>query len=116
MREVSVHRDIAIVGFHKSILDQAGIACYIRNEHSSASLGAGAMGLVQSHLFDPVLCIVDDDRFDEAIDLLRGQQSDDSSPQEEWTCPKCSEIVPAGFEVCWNCGGDTQEDSASSTP
>ncbi len=22
----------------------------------------------------------------------------------EWVCPACDEDVPAGFEVCWNCG------------
>jgi hypothetical protein len=23
---------------------------------------------------------------------------------EAWKCPSCSEVVPAGFEVCWSCG------------
>jgi len=21
----------------------------------------------------------------------------------EWACPTCGEVVPANFEVCWNC-------------
>ena len=24
--------------------------------------------------------------------------------REAWKCPQCGESVPAGFEVCWNCG------------
>jgi hypothetical protein len=71
MKEVSVHRDPTVVGFHKSILDEAGIDCFIRNEHSSASLGAGGFGLVQSPIFDPALCIADDARYDEAVALLK---------------------------------------------
>ena len=26
------------------------------------------------------------------------------SKGEAWKCPRCGESVPAGFEVCWNCG------------
>ena len=66
MQEVFVHHDLTVVGLHKSTLEQAGIACFIRNENTSASLGAGFLGLVQSPIFNPVLCIVDDDRYDEA--------------------------------------------------
>ena len=103
MREVSVHRDPAVVGFHKSILESAGIACYVRNEHTSASLGAGMFGMAQSHLFDPVLCIVDDDRFDDAVQLI-GDTTNASNPAGvDWKCPKCSEMIPGCFETCWNC-------------
>jgi hypothetical protein len=30
-----------------------------------------------------------------------------------WTCPKCDEVVEAGFDVCWKCGtaADGTEDS-----
>jgi Putative prokaryotic signal transducing protein len=30
-----------------------------------------------------------------------------------WTCPKCDEVVEAGFDVCWKCGttADGAEDS-----
>ncbi len=105
MREVSVHRDPAIVGFHKSILESAGIACFIRNEHSSASLGAGMMGLVQSHLFDPTLCIVDDERFEEAVKMIQSCNGA-TAPGEaraDWKCPVCGEEVPGNFDTCWNC-------------
>jgi hypothetical protein len=70
LKEVFVHHDPTVVGLHKSTLEQAGIACFIRNENTSATLGACFLGLVQSPIFDPVLCIIDDGRYDEAIALL----------------------------------------------
>ncbi len=103
MKEVFVHHDPAVVGLHKSTLEQAGIECFIRNEYTSASLGAGCLGLVQSPIFDPVLCIVDDARYDEAMVLLGEVAGPPPLPRGDWRCPKCGEIVPGNFEACWNC-------------
>jgi Putative prokaryotic signal transducing protein len=103
MREVSVHRDPAIVGYHKSILEGAGIPCFIRNEHTSASLGAGFLDLVQSQVFDPVLCVMDDDLYDAAVELLRGSIAAVTLDQADWSCGVCHEIVPGNFAACWNC-------------
>jgi hypothetical protein len=107
MTEVSVHRDPAIIGLHQSILESAGIACFIRNENTSASLGAGFLGLVQSHLFDPVLCIVDDERYEEAVALLRSVVVAPTADKADWNCPYCGETVPGHFESCWNCSEDS---------
>ena len=38
MREVFVAQDYTRVGFFRSVLEQAGIASFIRNEHSHNSL------------------------------------------------------------------------------
>ena len=103
MREISVHPDPSVVGYHKSILEDAGIACFIRNEHSSAVFGAGALGLVQSPIFDPVLCIVDDDRYEEAVGLLKDVLIPENAERPDWVCPTCGETIPGSFEVCWNC-------------
>ena len=103
MKEVLVHHDPTVVGLHKSILEGAGIACFIRNENTSAALGAGCFGLVQSPVFDPVLCIVDDERYDEAMALLKGPAISGAVPRTEWRCAKCGEMVPGNFDVCWNC-------------
>ena len=27
-----------------------------------------------------------------------------SAEEPSWKCPQCSQSVPGGFEVCWNCG------------
>jgi hypothetical protein len=104
MKQVFTHHDPTVVGWKKSVLDGAGIDCFIRNENTSASLGAGALGLVQSPIFDPVLCIVDDTRYDDAMTLLDGGGKAPTVNREDWRCPKCGETVPGNFELCWNCG------------
>ena len=85
------------------MLDEAGIDCFIRNENTSATLGAGALGLVQSPIFDPVLCIVEDERYDEAMALLGGAGKVPPVIRADWHCPKCGETVPGNFPTCWNC-------------
>ncbi len=101
MKEVYVHHDPTMVGLKKSILEEAGIDCFIRNESTSASLGAGALGLVQSAAFDPALCIVDDARYEEAVALVKDDATAAARP--DWRCPKCGETVPGNFDTCWNC-------------
>ena len=103
MKEVFAHHDPTVVGLHKSTLEQAGIECFIRNENTSATLGAGFMGLVQSPIFDPVLCILDDGRYEEAIALLGKGDAPPPLARPDWKCPKCGEIVPGNFETCWSC-------------
>lgn len=103
MKEVFTHPDPTVVGWKKSILEEAGIDCFIRNENTSATLGAGALGLVQSPIFDPALCIVDDSRYDEAVALLKGVGNAPPVIRADWPCPKCGESVPGNFETCWNC-------------
>lgn len=109
MKEVFAHHDPTIVGFKKSILDAAGIDCFIRNENTSATFGAGAFGLVQSPVFDPVLCIIDDQRYEEALALLKAAAEVAPPAGADWRCPKCGESVPRNFEVCWSCSAPKPE-------
>jgi len=103
MKTVFIHHDPTVVGLKRSILEQAGIDCFIQNENTSATLGAGMLGLVQSPIFDPALCIVDDLRYDEALALLKTPAEPSSADAADWRCPKCGEMVPWNFDVCWNC-------------
>jgi hypothetical protein len=109
MKEVSAHHDPTVVGLHKSILEQAGIDCFIRNESTSASLGAGMLGLVQSPVFDPVLCNVDDTRYNEAMALLKSATTPAPVTRADWQCPTCGELVPGNFDACWNCSHGNPE-------
>jgi len=103
MKEVFCHHDPTVVGLKKSILEEAGIDCFIRNEHTSATFGAGALGFVQSPVFDPALCIVDDSLYDEAMALLKSAGEPPLADRADWRCPKCGETVPGNFATCWNC-------------
>jgi hypothetical protein len=103
MKVVFIHHDPTMVGLKKSILEEAGIDCFIQNENTSATFGAGALGLVQSPIFDPALCIIDDSRYDEAMALLKTTPEPSLAVRANWRCPKCGESVPGNFETCWNC-------------
>lgn len=103
MRGVFAHRDLAAVDLRRGILEQAGITCFVRNETTSASLGAAALGLVFMPQFQPELCVVDDARADEAIALLRSVDEGAPPRGAEWTCPACGEVLPPEFDTCWKC-------------
>ena len=105
MKEVYTHSDLSMVGLGKSILESAGIACFIRNENTR-SLGVSILGYSHTSILDPVLCIADDTDLDRACELLRDHLPSQTLPPVEenlWECPQCKEFVPATFECCWNC-------------
>jgi rubrerythrin len=41
--------------------------------------------------------------FDALYALASAGEPPAAHAQDEWVCPACNELVPAGFEVCWNC-------------
>jgi hypothetical protein len=98
MREIFGSRDGSMVGHYQSILQQAGIPSFIRNEH------AAALSELQGPAFYPVLC-VDDENYEIAMELLQPyyQQAKQAVEQADWVCPQCGETVPGTFEICWNC-------------
>jgi len=97
MRDLITNIDSTRLGFLKSILDEAGIACFIRNE-TTAQLTNIFIGPLQ-----PTLCLVEDADFDQASALLRPHQTEGACSSEEWLCSACKESNPASFEVCWKC-------------
>lgn len=98
MKEVFGSRDGSMVGHYQSILQQAEIPSFIRNEN------AAALSELQGPAFYPVLC-VDDEYYDAAMELLRPiyEAQHTEVPVADWVCPQCGETVPGSFELCWNC-------------
>jgi hypothetical protein len=97
MREVFTNQDHARVGFYKSILDEAGIPNFIRNE-SATNIS------LPTPIFFPALCVVHDEDYDEAMRVLRAVTYEQPSPAADWRCPKCREEVPGNFDSCCQCG------------
>ena len=97
MREIFVNQDHARVGFFKSVLDEAGIANFVRNEL------ANNIAEMPSPLFFPALCVLHDEDYDEAMRILGKIYYDQPSPAADWRCPKCNEEVPGTFDSCWQC-------------
>lgn len=97
MRDLLTSLDSTRLGFYKSILDEAGIACFIRNETTAQLVNIFIMPL------QPTLCLLNDADYEQASALLRVHLSSQSAAAEEWLCAACKESNPASFEVCWNC-------------
>ena len=97
MKAVFTHYDSARVGLCKSLLDEAGVACFVRNDAS------GNLSGVPVPVFYPALCVVNDADFDRAERLLAAQIEPVAAAGADWNCPHCHSAVPAGFDKCWNC-------------
>ena len=97
MRDLITSLDSTRLGYFRSILEEAGIACFIRNE-TTAQLTNIFIGPLQ-----PTLCLTDDAEFERASTLLLPHQSSAVCSLEEWNCPFCKESNPASFELCWKC-------------
>jgi hypothetical protein len=99
MREVFIAQDHARVGYYKSILDEAGIPSFIRNQYTNNSLSD-----IPSAMFLPALCVVHDEDYDSAIQILGEIRNAPRSEAPDWRCPNCSGEVPGNFDSCWQCG------------
>lgn len=97
MRDLLTSLDSTRLGFYRSILEEADIPCFIRNE-TTAQLTNIFIGPMQ-----PTLCLLNDFDFEQASALLRVHVSPQPSAGEEWACPACKELNPASFDLCWNC-------------
>lgn len=111
MRRISHHPDLAVLGLQKSILESAGIASFVLNGNSwwlanggvsLLSLCLGKLDHVQNPLFAPVLCLAEDDDYEEALAILKAYQAP-LIQGADWVCPGCGEAVPGNFDACWQC-------------
>ena len=91
MKELFASMDLSRIGLYHSTLQHAGIASFIQN------------GTVLSPVVRPTLCIVDDERYEEAVELLKPYQESSKIASLDWICTKCGESNPGSFDVCWNC-------------
>jgi hypothetical protein len=99
MKEVFVHPDPTRVGFYQSVLEEAGIPCFIRGEFGSTSLASR-----KSTFFSPALCVLHDEDEERAKAILSERQNPPLAQGPDWSCPGCHEAVPDSFGSCWNCG------------
>ena len=105
MKEVFRAASPARVALYQSILENAGITCFIRNDTAQQSIPGGLM-VVFFPLPDfwPTLCVMNDEEYPAAMEILRDVKDDRAALPAEWKCPKCTQMVPGHFADCWNCG------------
>lgn len=81
------------------LLEEAGIDHHIFNENLQGGVGE----LPFTHTY-PDIWIVDEAQGERAMEIIRSYEA--PRPEgEPAKCGACGEDNPAGFEVCWSCGG-----------
>ena len=98
MKRLIAHESLAHIGHLKNLLEQAGVACLIKNDQLSGGLG-------EIPFLDclPELWVLRDEDAARARELLENMQSTDAE-RGEWRCRQCNEINEGQFAVCWHCG------------
>ena len=102
MKEIFRERDYTRVGYCQSILEDEGIATHVRNKDL-----VGTMSEVPIPEFFPALCVVNEEDYERAVEVLRVRFENDAarSGEADIACPQCGEENPANFDVCWSCEG-----------
>jgi hypothetical protein len=73
MKEVFRDCDQTRVDLRRSILESAGIPCFVRNAAThNAIVGGLAVAFFPLPDFFPTLCVVNDEDYGEALDILQG--------------------------------------------
>ena len=104
MKEIIRRPDAALVAVYQSLLESAGIQTFTRNSNTQqAIVGDLLTALFPLPEFWPTLCVMNDDDYPAAMELLRDVHNG-TPGQPDWACPQCGELVPEHFAVCWNCG------------
>ncbi|MEO7725038.1 MAG: hypothetical protein ABIU29_10220 [Chthoniobacterales bacterium] len=57
-----------------------------------------------SPIFFPALCVLHDEDYDRAMEILGAIYYAPPSTAPEWRCAQCGEIAPGTFDSCWQCG------------
>ncbi len=91
MKQIFTNENRLLAMNSKNILEQAGIAVHVKNEHCSD-------GAIPGHQAWLELWVNDLD-YQKAIELL----DTETQQPESWVCASCDEQNPGQFQACWNC-------------
>ncbi|HEU4617621.1 MAG TPA: DUF2007 domain-containing protein [Gammaproteobacteria bacterium] len=98
MKRVYTSEALPEVGHLKNVLEQHGIACFIKHEQLS-----GALGEIPFLDCLPELWILDDAEWPRATRLI-AQQREPVAAGPAWSCRLCGQQNDAQFAACWRCG------------
>jgi hypothetical protein len=107
LRKVHTADSIIEIAHLRNVLEQAGIACYVRNER----LG-GVVGEIPFVECWPELWVLRNG------DALNARGLIDTAcaavvPSPDWICRSCGERVEGQFDACWRCS--TPDEIAGAT-
>ena len=98
MKRVFSSESLVDAGHVRAVLEQHGIACFLKNEQLS-----GALGEVPFLECMPEVWVRDDADAARAESLV-GELSADAPAGVSWTCAHCNETNEPQYVECWNCG------------
>jgi hypothetical protein len=87
----------------KAALEDADIACMVRNESLSV-----ANGDIPSGECVPELWILEDKDLTKAQGIVDEWKRSGGAPNAPWTCPNCKETSEGQFTSCWKCGTERE--------
>ena len=97
MRKVHTADSIIEIAHLRNVLEQAGIACYVRNER----LG-GVVGEIPFVECWPELWVLRNGDALTARGLIDNARAA-VVPAPDWICRSCGERVEGQFDACWRC-------------
>lgn len=104
MRKVHTAESIIEIAHLRNVLEQAGIACYVRNER----LG-GVVGEIPFVECWPELWVLRNGEELRARGLIDAARAAVLEPAPDWICAACGERVEGQFDACWRCEAPRQD-------
>lgn len=99
MERIHIADDPIFVGYLKSLLEAADIACVVRNE-----LLIGASGELPPNECWPELWVLHAEDAPAAHAIVKKVLEEPPADGHLWTCPHCAEPCEPQFGACWRCG------------
>lgn len=96
MRRLYSHQNNLLAGYVKSVVEEHGIPCLLKNEHL-----LGAAGELPPTECWPEVWVVEDRDYPRALEIIQATMHA-SGPA--WFCPGCGEYLEGQFQMCWRCG------------
>jgi hypothetical protein len=100
MKKIYSADDSLQVGMIKSVLEQEGINCLIKNQMLS-----GALGEIPPLECWPELWVTDDRDSSRAANIVEALLAQTEVNTPSWQCT-CGEQIEGQFSACWKCGGE----------
>ena len=100
MEKVYSSDNLIMAGHVKSLLENEGINCIIKNQNL-----AGAIGELPPVECWPEVWITNDEDYDLAMKIVATVITNDLSSANDWQF-ECGEMIEGQFTACWKCGNN----------
>ena len=109
MKRVFSSHDPMLAGYLRTVLEEEGIACVVKNEFLQ-----GGVGELPPTECWPEVWVVEDAQAARARTIVEEVRHGDASA-EGWRCSACGEWIEPEFGACWRCAG-APPDTPSTVP